>query len=173
MSTDTTKGIATARWRLDPVRSRAEFRVPNLWGLGNVKGTFDRLHGWLEIGDDGRRRLELTIEADSLNTGNDKRDDHLKSADFFDTQRHPDVRFVSTAVSDPVHGRFQVEGELLAAGNRVRLTLEPTMSQTSEELEIDASATVDQRELGMTASPLGMIRTPTTLTVHAHLRPER
>lgn len=173
MSTDTTNRTVTARWRLDPVRSRAEFRVPNYWGLGKVKGTFDRLHGWLEIGGDGRRRLELTIEADSLNTGNDKRDDHLKSADFFDTRRHPDVRFTSTAISDPVNGRFQVEGELLAAGNRVLLTLEPTVSQTSEELQIDASTTVDQHALGMTTSPLGMIRTPTTLTVHAHLRPER
>lgn len=173
MSTDTTNRTVAARWRLDPVRSRAEFRVRNYWGLGSVKGTFDRLHGWLEIGDDGRRRLELTIEADSLNTGNDKRDHHLKSADFFDTPRHPDVRFVSTAVSDPVNGRIQVQGELLAAGNRVILDLEPTVRQASDRLEIDASTTVDQRELGMTASPLGMIRTPTTLTVHAHLRPER
>ena len=173
MSNDTTNSTVATRWRLDPVRSRAEFRVPNYWGLGKVKGTFDRLHGWLEIGGDGRRRLELTIEADSLNTGNDKRDEHLKSADFFDTQRHPDVRFISTAVSDPVGGRLQVQGELLAAGNRVVLDLEPTVRENADEVQIDVSTTVDQRELGMTASPLGMIRTPTTLTVHAHLRPER
>ena len=99
-----------------------------------VKGHFDRLHGWLEIGDDGRRRLELTIEADSVNTGNDKRDEHLRSADFFDAQRHPEVRFISTAVSDPVGRRLQVEGELLAAGNRVVLELEPTVQQTSDDL---------------------------------------
>ena len=96
MSNDTTNSTVATRWRLDPVQSTAEFRVPNLLGSGKVKGTFDRLHGWLEIGGDGRRRLELTIDADSLNTGNDKRDEHLKSADFFDTQRHPDVRFIST-----------------------------------------------------------------------------
>ena len=171
MSTDTTS--RHVRWRLDPVRSRAEFRVPNYWGLSKVKGTFDRLHGWLEVRGDGSRRLELTIEADSLHTGNDKRDDHLKSPDFFDARRHPDVRFVSTAVSETVNGRFQVEGELLAAGSRVVLSLEPTVHQSSEELEIDVSTTLDQRVLGMTTSPFKMIRTPTTLTVHAHLRPER
>ncbi len=173
MSTDTTNRTVATRWRLDPARSSAEFQVPSFWGLVKVKGRFDRLHGWLEIGDDGRRRLELTIEADSLNTGNDKRDEHLRSADFFDAQRHPEVRFISTAVSDPVGRRLQVAGELLAAGNRVVLELEPTVHQTSDELEIDASTTIDQRELGMTWSPLGMTRTPATLTVHAHLRPER
>jgi len=173
MSTDTSEGTVAARWRLDPVRSSAEFRVPNFWGLVKVKGRFDRLHGWLEVGEDGQRRLELTIDADSLNTGNDKRDDHLKSPDFFDARRHPHVRFVSTAVGDPVDGRLRVQGELIAAGNRVALALEPTVRQTGDQLQIDASTTIDQRELGITWSPLGMIRTPTTLTVHAHLRPER
>ena len=153
MSNDTTNSTVATRWRLDPVRSRAEFRVPNYWGLAKVKGTFDRLHGWLEIAPDGRRRLELTIEADSLHTGNDKRDNHLKSADFFDARRHPDVRFVSSAVSDPVGGRFQVQGELLAGGNRVVLELEPTVQESPDELQIDVSTTLDQRELGMTASP--------------------
>ena len=53
MSTDTTNRTVATRWRLDPARSSAEFRVPNFWGLVKVKGPFDRLHGWLEIGDDG------------------------------------------------------------------------------------------------------------------------
>ncbi len=172
MNTDTTEGRVAARWRVDPSQSTAEFRVPTFWGLVKVKGHFDRLDGWLEVGDDGQRRLELTIQAGSLNTGNDKRDEHLRSPDFFDSGRHPDVRFISTAVSDPVDGRLHVEGELLAAGNRVMLELEPTVLQTPEALQIEASASVDQRELGMTWSPLGMTRTPATLTVHAHLRPE-
>lgn len=76
MSTDTTNKQRTIRWQLNPARSSAEFRVPNFWGLAHVKGRFERLHGWLEVGDDGRRRLELRIEADSLNTGNEKRDEH-------------------------------------------------------------------------------------------------
>ena len=93
-------------------------------------------------------------------------------AEFFDTERHPTVRFVSTSVSDPVSGRIQVQGELLAAGHRVVLELEPTLRQTDDRLEVDASTRLDQRELGMTYSPLGMTRTPATLTVHAQLTPE-
>ena len=172
MIPDTLEEAGIGRWRIDPDRSTAEFRVPNFWGLMKVKGRFDRLSGWLEIGERGERRLELTIDATSVNTGNHKRDEHLRSGDFFDTEHHPTVRFVSTTVSDPVGGRIQVQGELLAAGHRVVLDLEPTLRQHADELQVEASTTLNQRELGMTYSPLGMTRTPATLTVHAQLTPE-
>jgi len=173
MIPDTLKEAGVGRWRLDSARSTAEFRVPNFWGLVTVKGHFDRLTGSLEIGERGEPRMELTIDANSVNTGNDKRDEHLRSGDFFDTEHHPTVRFVSTAVSDPVAGRIQVQGELLAAGHRVVLELEPTLRQHADRLQVDASTTLDQRELGMKWSPLGITRTPAILTVHAHLTPER
>jgi polyisoprenoid-binding protein YceI len=51
MIPDTLDEAGTGRWRLDPTRSTAEFRVPNFWGLVKVKGRFDRLSGWLEIGE--------------------------------------------------------------------------------------------------------------------------
>ena len=161
------------RWVLDRAQSTAEFRVPTFWGLVNVKGHFDRVDGWLEIDETGPRRLEFVIDAASLNTGNLKRDEHLRSADFFDTEQHPDVQFVSSEVSDADDGRLHVEGELVAVGNRVPLTLEPTLRQVDDRIDIEADATVDQRKLGMTWSPLGMTRTPTTLTVHARLVPDR
>ena len=63
------------------------------------------------------------------------------------------------------------KGELLAAGSRVTLELQPTVRQLDDQIEIDASTTVDQRQLGMTWSPLGIARTPAALTVHAQLRP--
>ncbi|MGH2849680.1 MAG: YceI family protein [Solirubrobacteraceae bacterium] len=163
----------STRWRLDPASSTAKFSVPHFWGVIRVKGHFDRLDGWLETDASGRQRLELTIDAASLGTGNRQRDRHLRSADFFDTQHHPDVRFESTSVSDAGNGRLHVEGELVAAGNRVTLTLEPTVTRTGDRLQIDASAAIDQRELGMTWSPLGMAGTPTGVTVHAELRRER
>jgi polyisoprenoid-binding protein YceI len=89
---------------------------------------------------------------------------------FFDTQTHPEVRFRSTSVSDAGEDRLRVEGELEVAGERVPLRLDPTIHQTDHQLDIEAATTVDQRLLGMTWSPLGMTRTPATLTVHARLR---
>ena len=75
-------------------------------------------------------------------------------------------------MSDAGEDRLRVEGELEVAGERVPLRLDPTIQQTDHQLDIEAATTVDQRLLGMTWSPLGMTRSPTTLTVHARLRRE-
>jgi polyisoprenoid-binding protein YceI len=165
--------LAGTRWRLEPSGSSAGFRVPNLWGLASVEGRFERLDGWLEVDDDDRWRMELTIDAASLDTGNGRRDKHLRSADFFDAEQHPKVRFRSSSVEQRDDGRFRVEGELEAAGASVRLPVEVTVEHADGRLDVDAAAKVDQRELGMQWSPLGVIRTPTALTVHARLRRER
>ncbi len=167
------RSSAPSRWRLDPAGSKAEFRVRHFWGLVTVTGHFDRLDGWLDIDESGQQRMELIIDAASLDTGNRKRDAHLRSAEFFDIEHNPEVRFHSTSVSDPGDGSLRVEGELSAAGNRVALDLQPTFKQTDDQLQIDASTAVDQRQLGMTWSPLGAARTPATLNVHARLRRER
>jgi polyisoprenoid-binding protein YceI len=169
MSPETHNETKATRWRLDPAQSTAQFRVPHFWGLVKVSGHFDSLDGWLEIDNDGTGRLELTIDAASLTTGNRQRDQHLRSADFFDTDRHPALRFCATLVSDAGDGHLSVVGELRAAGRQVTLALQPILRQVGDRLHVDASITVDQRALGMTWSPLGMTRTPTTLTVQAQL----
>jgi polyisoprenoid-binding protein YceI len=164
--------LATGRWRVDPSASTAKFRVPHFWGLVTVKGHFERLDGYLELDDDQQRHMELNIDAAGLHTGISRRDKHLRSGDFFDTDGHPEVRFRSTSVSDIADNRVRVAGELEAAGERLAMALEATIQQTSDRLEVDVTTTIDQRQLGMTWSPLGMTRSPVTVTVHASLRPQ-
>ena len=84
------------RWELDPQRSSVEFRVGHFWGLATVKGHFDRYEGRLDLGADPA--IELTIDAANVQTGNPKRDQHLRSAEFFDAENHPSVQFVSDSV---------------------------------------------------------------------------
>ena len=81
----------SGRWRLDPSRSRVEFRVRHLWGLSTVRRHFDDYHGQLDLS--AYPALELTIEAASVQTGNRRRDRHLRSAAFFDAEHHPWVQF--------------------------------------------------------------------------------
>jgi polyisoprenoid-binding protein YceI len=166
----TSRSIPGARWDLDPVSSTAEFRVPHFWRLITVKGHFTRLDGHLELTDDRVDQMELTIDATSVHTGIPSRDKHLRSGDFFDTERHPVVRFRSDSVAEIAEDRVRVQGHLDAAGERVGLTLEAAIRQTGDTMTVDARTTIDQRELGMTWSPLGMTRRPVTLTVHASLR---
>ena len=111
--------LAGTRWRLDPSGSSAGFRVPNFWGLTSDTGRFQRLDGWLEVDDDQGWRMELTLDAASLDTGNARRDRHLLSADFFDVEHHPEVRFRSSSVNhDDGDGRPATAGHDLQPAGR-------------------------------------------------------
>jgi polyisoprenoid-binding protein YceI len=162
--------VATTRWRIDPSRSRVAFRVKMLWGLTTVTGRFSRYEGTLDLSADPA--LVLAIEAASLDTGNAKRDAHLRGPDFFDAEAHPSVRYVSETA--------RLEGERLVGRGRVHareailpLGVSATVRRVGDELELEAVTEVDYRELGMTWGPtwtkLGVIRPPGMLTVVGRL----
>ena len=158
--------VTKTRWRIDPARSSIEFRTPTLWGLATVKGRFDRYDGTLDLDQDPA--IELTIDAGSLDTKNKLRDKHLRSEDFFDVEHSPEVRFVSDSAT--IDGqRLKVRGHLYAAGSSMPLELEAGLGRVGDELEVVSSTHVDHRELGMTHSTLGMIRTPSELIVRGRL----
>ena len=158
-------GLATGTWRLDPSRSSAEFHVRTFPGP-TVKGRFDRYQGTLNVSE--RPAVTLVIEADSLNTENKRRDKHLRSGDFFDVANHPRVRF-DADVADLDGETLKVRGLLYAVGNHVPLDVDAAVTAVGDEFEIEATALVDQRELGMTWSPLGIVRAPSRLIVRGRL----
>jgi len=155
-------------WQLDPHRSSVEFRAGHFWGLVTVKGHFDDYHGHLDLSTSPA--IELTIDPASVQTGNRKRDRHLRSADFFDADNHPRVLFVSDSVDLQGDG-LKVRGRLSARDRSIALELDARVRQVGGELEIEAATTAPHRELGMTFSPLGMIRPRSELIVKAHLIP--
>ena len=162
------RAVAPTRWSVDRDETSIDFAVKTFWGLMTVRGRFDRFDGWYEVGPD-EKTIELTIDADSLDTGNTTRDKHLRSTDFFNVAEHPQVRFRSTRIHYAGDGVLQVEGDLEAAGKVVPLAFDATVQQAGRGLEIDATTTVDPRELGMSSGQLGMIRPPATVHVKARL----
>lgn len=158
------------RWAVDPDASSVEFAVKTFWGALTVHGRFDRFDGSYETGPHGAT-IELTVDADSLDTGNDTRDKHLRSADFFHVAEHPQLRFTSTRVHEVGDGILHVVGKLEASGESVTLEFPATVRRLPDGLEIDATTTVDQARLGMSSGQLGMIRRPATLHVRALLHP--
>ena len=160
------QSIESTRWRIDPTRSRVEFRTPTFWGLLRVKGHFARYEGTLDLQHD--LQIELTIEAASLNTNNKMRDEHLRSGDFFHVVNHPQVRFASDSAT--LDGeRLTVSGRLYAAGASTPVDVDARLRRVDDELEVDATAYADHLELGMSRGALGMIRTPSELIIRGRL----
>jgi len=158
--------LASGAWRLDPARSSVEFHVPHFYGLMTVKGHFDRYEGALDLS--AHPAVELVIEPDSLDTKQSKRDAHLRSADFFDVAKHPQVRFEADAAT--LEGEtLKVHGVLHAAGKHIPLDVDATVTPDRDELEIEATALADHRQLGMVWSPLGTVRAPSKLIVRGRL----
>ena len=156
------------RWQLDPQRSSVEFRAQHFWGLMTVKGHFDDYEGKLDLS--ANPAIELTIDAASVQTGHAKRDRHLRSADFFDAENNPRVRFVSESIAPQGDG-LKVRGRLFARDQSIPLELDAHVRQIDAGLEIEAATRAPHRELGMTWSPLGMIPPRSELLVNGYLMP--
>ena len=158
--------IADGAWRLDPARSSVTFHVRHFYGLMTVEGEFADYEGTLDLS--ATPAVQLTIQAASLDTKQKKRDGHLRSEDFFDVERHPQVRFISDSARldrDTLH----VRGELHAAGRQIPIQIDATVREIDGELEVEAATDADHRELGMTWSPLGIMRAPSKLVVRGRL----
>jgi len=167
INTDQQAGEPT-RWSVEPGNSSVTFDVKTFWGAVTVRGAFDRFDGSYEVGPEGTK-ITLTVDVDSLDTGNAKRDKHLRSEDFFHLAAHPQVRFTSTRVRPAGDGMLLVEGNLEAAGQVVPLELGATVRQADGGLEITGTTALDPGSFGMSRGQFGMIRPLATLSVTAHL----
>jgi polyisoprenoid-binding protein YceI len=100
-------------WQVDPTHSHAEFAVRHLM-ISTVKGRFAEVTGTL-IGDDSdpeSASIVLTIPVAGIDTRETQRDAHLRSADFFEAEKYPAIRFRSTRISNAGNGAFTVTGDL-------------------------------------------------------------
>lgn len=117
MSTGATTQTAPTTWKIDPVHSVAEFKVKHMM-ISNVKGQFTAVNGVLTLdeADVSKSRVEVTIEAASINTREPQRDTHLKSADFFDVEKYPTLSFTSKRIVSAGDGELTMTGDLSIHG---------------------------------------------------------
>lgn len=108
---------SAATWNIDPDHSNVGFKVRHLM-ISNVKGSFNRHSGVVDINDKDitRSKVQVSIDTTSINTNVQKRDEHLRSADFFDVAKYPTMNFVSKKVAKAGDGKLKVTGELTLHG---------------------------------------------------------
>lgn len=90
-------GLTAGTWTIDAAHSSVGFAVRHLM-VSKVRGTFTEFGGQVTIAEDGTPAVEAEIKVDSINTQNEQRDQHIRSADFFDVDQFPTATFKSTAV---------------------------------------------------------------------------
>lgn len=111
-------------WQLDPVHTSVEFVARHLM-VTKVRGRFTGVSGSIHIAEDpADSRVEVTIDPASVESGDEKRDEHLRSPDFFDVGRYPLITFRSTRLEGESPGRFLVHGDLTVHGVTRPVTLE-------------------------------------------------
>ena len=118
-----TPQIPTGTWTIDPSHSEVGFSVRHLM-VSKVKGNFETFTGTIVIDDDPlASSVTAEVELNSINTRDEARDGHLKSADFFDTETSPVLTFVSTSVT-PAGSDFKVTGDLTIKGTTKSVVLD-------------------------------------------------
>jgi polyisoprenoid-binding protein YceI len=112
-----TKTAVKTKWNLDPSHSELGFKVRHMM-ITNVSGTFRKFDAKVETyGDDfTSATIDFTADADSITTGNEDRDKHLKSADFFDAARFPELKFASTKLEKKDDENYVLHGDLTITG---------------------------------------------------------
>ncbi len=147
-------------WELDPVHSSVGFTVRHMM-VSNVHGRFRVFD--VDVDFDPARpeagRVEATMEVASIDTGMEPRDAHLRSADFFDAEQYPTLRFVSTAVERRGEDRFLVHGDLTIRDVTRPVTLDAQLlgmgavgiggSNMGTQAGFHATTTIDRKDYGI------------------------
>ena len=112
-------------WQIDPDHSSFQFKVRHLM-VSNVKGDFTKVRGMVTIDEQNiaNLKVEITIDAASANTGHAKRDEHLRSADFFDVTKYPTITFVSKKIERTGANTLKVMGDLTIRGVTKEITVD-------------------------------------------------
>jgi polyisoprenoid-binding protein YceI len=112
LQTPETAAAATSTWAIDPTHSTAEFAVKHMM-VSTVKGRFKSLSGTVQVdeADPTRSVVEAAIDVASVDTGAEQRDEHLRSDDFFNAERFPQITFRSTRIGGK-DDAWKLEGDL-------------------------------------------------------------
>jgi polyisoprenoid-binding protein YceI len=108
---------SASTWSIDPDHSNVGFKVKHMM-VSSVKGSFEKNSGTLDLNDKDitKSQVDVVIQTSSVNTGVAKRDDHLRSADFFDVAKYPTMTFVSKKVAKAGKNGLKVTGDLSLHG---------------------------------------------------------
>jgi polyisoprenoid-binding protein YceI len=159
-------GRLAGEWALDPELSGIRLRSKVI-GVIPVGGEFREITGNGVVSGGGTVSGSVTVIAASIDTKNARRDRHLRSADFFDSDDNPRITFAADSIQPSARG-VTVAGQLTVRGSARPLAFDAAAQiRGDDEVRLDAEVLVNRGDFGITWNPLGLMSMTTTLTVHA------
>lgn len=121
-------------WNFDKAHSFVHFTVKHMV-ISEVEGQFTKFDGEIKTtkNDFSDAKINFTVNINSVSTDNEKRDNHLKSADFFDVAKYPKMTFVSTSIENISDGKYNLKGNLTLHGVTKPITLKMTYDGTIKD----------------------------------------
>ena len=156
-ATGTSATLKPTQWQLDPAHSAAHFSVRHLM-ISNVRGEFSKLSGnaVLDSSDPTKSTVEVTIDTTTIDTREPQRDEHLRSADFFDVANHPAITFRSKKIKAAGPEHYKVTGDLTIRGTTREVTFDlegptPAIKDPYGNVRrgISATAKVNRKDFGL------------------------
>lgn len=147
--------VPTGTYTVDPAHSRVEFAVKHL-GIATVKGSFDTFEGTLVVdGDLATAQASGSVDVATVDTKESARDEHLRSADFFDVEQFPKLTFTATSIVPTGGDEFDITGDLTLHGvtNSVTLKAEVQGTETdpygNERVGLEITGQLNRSDYGM------------------------
>ncbi len=161
-------------WNLDAAHSYVDFSIRHL--LATSKGSFQNVTGVVEIFDDENANIDITIDPASVNTGNEKRDNHLKGEDFFNIEKFPTITYKAAKIVKTENG-YVAKGQLTILGVTKDVDLPFAYLGTTDtpwgtkSAAIEGTITIDRNDFGLSYGP-GVLGDEVTLDFSAELNPQ-
>jgi polyisoprenoid-binding protein YceI len=159
-------GTLAGAWTLDPAKSEVVLKTRHTWGLLPLKGTFGQVSGSGTVTPEGAASGVIKVAAGSVDTKNPRRDKHLRSADFFHVEKHPEFTFTVDSVT-PAGDSAQVSGTLTVRDQTRPAAFDAKVTATGDELTLDGELKVNRADFGLTWNFIGIAALDNTLVVHA------
>ena len=153
MATITLEAIPTGTYNVDPAHSSVGFEVRHM-GIATVRGKFGEFAGTVDATTDAPK-LSGTVQVASVDTGDQQRDAHLTSAEFFDTDNHPQISFHSTAGEPISDGKIRLNGEITIKGISKPIELTGVVAEGgtdpwgNERIGLELESVIDRREFDL------------------------
>ncbi|SFB39548.1 Polyisoprenoid-binding protein YceI [Lentibacillus halodurans] len=150
--------MAKTAWNVDTVHSEVGFSVKHMM-ISKAKGTFNEFDAVIEADPDDLTdsKVEATIDVSSIDTRNKDRDDHLRSADFFDVENHPKATFTATDIEKKSDNNYDVTGDLTLVGTTKPVTFNVVFEGQSKDpmsgnmvAGFSGETTINRKDFGLT-----------------------